>query len=241
MWIGGMSFPLHFMALRGRLGVYVRDPEWRAYCAICAGAIAIITWSLLSAGQDYGGGEAVRMAAFQTVAIITTTGFASVDYELWTYAPTALLCITLLKFVGGCAGSTSGGFKVVRHMLVAKMWTRELFFLSHPRAIRPIRLGGRTVDPEVVRSVAGFAGAYIALLVLGTVFFSLDGQNVQTAFTAAAASLGNVGPGLGDVGPHDSYAVLSTQSKWVSMLLMVLGRLEIYTLLVLVSPSFWRR
>ena len=241
MWIGGMSFTLHFLALRGRLRSYLRDPEWRAYCGICLVAIALIVVSLLTAGQGIAFWDALRMAAFQTLAIITTSGFSSVDYEQWTYAPTALLLITLLKFVGGCAGSTSGGFKVVRHMLVAKMWIRELFFLSHPRAVRPLRLGGRVVDPAVVRSVAGFAGVYLALLVTATVFFSFDGQDVQTAFTAAAASLGNVGPGLGDIGPYDSYAVLSTQSKWVSMLLMVLGRLEIYTLLVLVSPAFWRR
>lgn len=241
MWIGGMSFTLHFLALQGRLRAYWEDPEWRAYCGICLVAITVIAWSLLNADQGFGFGEALRMAAFQTVAIITTSGFASVDYEQWTYAPTALLFITLLKFVGGCAGSTSGGFKVVRHLLLAKMWMRELFFLNHPRAVRPVRLGGRAVEPAVIRSVAGFAGAYIALLVLGTIFFSLDGQDVQTAFTAAAASLGNVGPGLGDVGPHDNYAVLSTQSKWVSMTLMVFGRLEIYTLLMLVTPAFWRR
>ena len=125
--------------------------------------------------------------------------------------------------------------------IFARLWLRELFFLSHPHAVRPVRLGGRSVPPEVLRSIAGFAGAYMALLTIGTAFICVDGQDLLTAFTAAASCLGNIGPGLGDVGPYDNYAGLGVASKWAGMWLMILGRLEIYTLLVLLSPSFWRR
>lgn len=241
MWLAGMNFTLHFVALGGRWRAYLRDPEWRAYTALCVAATAAIAWSLLDAGGGVETAEAWRVAAFQALSIISTTGYASADFEMWTFAPVALLTMVALMFVGGSAGSTSGGFKVVRHVLVVRIWIRELFFLSHPHASRPVRLGGKAVSDDVVRAVAGFAGAYVALLGLGTVFFCLDGQDVLTAFTCAASSLGNIGPGLGDVGPYDNYAVLATEAKWVSMGLMILGRLEIYTLLVLLTPSFWRR
>ncbi len=241
MWVAGMNFTLHFFALRGRWRVFWRDPEWKAYTGLCVAATVAVTVSLMSAGQGFEVAEAVRVAAFQVLSIITTTGYASADFELWTYAPVALLTMIALMFVGGSAGSTSGGFKVVRHMLIAKVWIRELFFLSHPHAKRPVRLGGKVVSDDIIRAVAGFAGAYGALLTIGTVFFCIDGQDVLTAFTCAASSLGNIGPGLGDVGPYDNYAVLATEAKWVSMTLMIFGRLEIYTLLVLLTPAFWRR
>lgn len=241
MWVAGMNFTLHFIALRGRRTAYTKDPEWRAYTAICVLATGAVTIALLGSGEFSDALEALRIAAFQVLSIITTTGYASFDFELWTYAPVALLVMVALMFVGGCAGSTGGGFKVVRHVLVTKVWVRELFLLSHPHAVRPVRLGGRAISPDVLRAMFGFAGAYAALVMFGTAFFAVDGQDVLTAFTAAASSLGNIGPGLGAVGPYDNYAGLSAASKWVSMLLMIMGRLEIYTLLVLLSPAFWRR
>lgn len=241
MWLAGMNFTLHFIALRGRWEAYRRDPEWRVYTTICVVATAAVAVALVRSGEGFEGGDAVRIAAFQVLSIVTTTGFASADFELWTYAPVALLMMVALMFVGGCAGSTGGGFKVVRHVLVTKVWVRELFLLSHPHAVRPVRLGGRVVGPDVLRAMFGFAGAYAALVVAGTTWFCIDGQDVVTAFTAAASTLGNIGPGLGAVGPLDNYAGFSPASLWVSNALMILGRLEIYTLLVLLSPSFWRR
>ena len=118
---------------------------------------------------------------------------------------------------------------------------REVFFLSHPHAIRPVRLGHKAVPPEVIRSVMAFVGAYSATFAIGFLFFCLDGLDVITALTCSAASLGNIGPGLGEIGPMDNYASLSVASKWVSCILMILGRLELFTLLILVSPAFWRR
>lgn len=241
MWLAGMNFTLHFIALRGRPRAYRKDPEWRAYTVICLVATVAVTVALMRAGEEFAFADALRIAAFQVMSIVTTTGYASFDFEQWTYAPVALLAMVALMFVGGCAGSTGGGFKVVRHVLVAKVWLRELFLLSHPHAVRPVRLGGKAVSPDVLRAMFGFAGAYAALLIFGTAWFCVDGQDVLTAFTAAASTLGNIGPGLGAVGPLDNYAGFSPASMWVSMALMILGRLEIYTLLVLLSPAFWRR
>jgi trk system potassium uptake protein len=242
MYLAGINFTLHFAGVRGRLGVYFRDAEWRLYTAITVlgtGAATLSLWLAEESGMGFF--EALRLAAFQVASILTTTGFASADFETWTYAPVALFVVVGTMFVGGMAGSTGGGVKVIRYLLLTKMWVRELFLLSHPRAVRSIRVNGRPVPNDVIRSVAAFGAVYIVLLTMGTGFFALDGQDLLTAATCSAASLGNIGPGLGEVGPYDNYAVLSPASKWVSGLLMLLGRLEIYTLLVLLTPGFWRR
>lgn len=241
MFLAGMNFTLHFAAGRGDWKVYFRDGEWRLYSWICLGSTIIVTWALVAADKGFEVFEALRIAAFQVLSIITTTGYASNDFELWTYAPLALFVIVGLMFVGGMAGSTGGGIKVVRHLLAVKLWARELFFLSHPKAMRPVRLNGRPVAPDVLRAMSGFLAVYAALVVLGTLLFCLDGQDLLTAFTCSASSLGNIGPGLGAIGPYDNYAVLGDWAKWLSGLLMVAGRLEIYTLLVLLTPTFWRR
>lgn len=241
MYFAGMNFTLHFIALRGDWRCYFRDGEWRLYTWICIICTALATWSLLAAQKGFDFFEALRIAAFQVLSIITTTGYASHDFEQWTYAPLALFVVVGLMFVGGMAGSTGGGVKVVRHLIAVKLWARELFFLSHPKATRPVRLNGKPVAPEILRAVAGFLAVYAALVALGTLVFCLDGQDLLTAFTCSASSLGNVGPGLGAVGPYDNYAVLSPWAKWFSGLLMIGGRLEIYTLLVLLTPTFWRR
>ncbi len=241
MWLAGMNFTLHFMGLRGRIGIYLRDPEWKVYTLLCLGGTVVASIALFAGHDTMGSLESVRVAAFQVLSIITTTGFASHDFETWTFAPVALMVLLALMFVGGSAGSTGGGVKVVRYVLMTKMWVRELFLLSHPRAVRPIRLGGRAVPADVMRAVAAFVAVYLALLSVGTAFFAVDGQDLLTAFTGSASALGNIGPGLGAVGPYDNWAVLHTPSKWVAIALMVLGRLEIYTLLVLLTPSFWRR
>ena len=241
MFLAGMNFTLHFLWLRGKLRAHLDDPEWRLYAAICLGGTLLAAFALYRGHETMGSADALRFAAFQVLSIITTTGFASHDFEQWTYAPVALLVLLALMFVGGCAGSTGGGPKVVRYLLMTKMWVRELFLLSHPRAVRPIRLGGRVVPPDVIRAVAAFGAVYLALLAVGTGFIALDGQDLLTAFTGAASALGNIGPGLGAVGPFDNYAGLGVASQWACMALMVLGRLEIYTILVLLTPSFWRR
>ena len=241
MLVAGTNFALHFAALRGKPKVYLRDPEWWTYVGLVLAATVAVAIAIGMALPDMGVEKASRQSAFQVLSIMTGTGFASTDYEQWSVVPLAIMILIGLMFVGGMSGSTTGGFKVVRHVIIFRMWVRDLFFLSHPRAVRPIRLGSRVVSPDILRSISAFAGVYMTLVVVGALIFCLDGQDALTAFTASAASLGNVGPGLGEVGPMDNYSVLSPLSKWVSCLLMVLGRLEIFTLLVLLSPSFWRR
>lgn len=240
MFLAGVSFTLHWRARRGGLRPYLRDPEFRVYLLVVLVATGLICSALLQ--HDLAGGffEALRLAAFQVVSLITSTGYASVDYETWQVAPVALFALLGLYFVGGMAGSTAGGVKVVRHMLMVHLWVRELFWLVHPQAVRPIRLAGRVVPLEVLRAAVAFIGVYMSLVVLGTGFYALDGHDLLTAFTTSAAMLGNVGPGLGDVGPFDNYFGLSAVGKWGACVLMLAGRLEIYTLLVLFSPTFWR-
>jgi trk system potassium uptake protein TrkH len=241
MFFAGINFTLHFAARRGDLRAYWRDPEFKGYVALLVVAIGAITAALMFADQGFAFWDSLRISAFQVLSLVTTTGYASFDFETWSYAPVALLAVVVLMFSGGMAGSTGGGVKIVRHVLMVKLWVRELFLLSHPRAKRPIRLGGKAVPPDVLRAVAAFMGAYLFLVLVGTAYFALEGQDAITAFTCAASSLGNVGPGLGDVGPYDNYSVLTPLGKWVSATLMIMGRLEIYTILVLLTPSFWRR
>ncbi len=241
MLIAGTNFALHFAALRGDPRIYTKDPEWWTYVGLVVFSAVAVALALGSAMPDMGVEEAARQSAFQVLSLMTGTGFASVDYEQWVGIPLAIMILIGLMFIGGMAGSTTGGFKVVRHLLIFRMWIRDLFFLAHPHAVRPIRLGERVVSSDVLRSVSAFAGAYMTTMIVGALLFCIDGQDALTAFTASAASLGNVGPGLGAVGPMDNYSVLSAFSKWVSCVLMVLGRLELFTLLIFLSPSFWRR
>lgn len=241
MLLAGMNFTLHWRARGGNLRVYGKDPEFRIYAFVVIAAVGIVTMALLRTDRGYDFLEGFRLAAFQVASIITTTGYASTDFETWTDAPAALYTIVLLLFVGGMAGSTGGGIKVVRHVLMIKLWMRELFMLSHPRAVRPVRLAGKPVPPEILRAAVAFVGVYVMLVLLGTGWFALEGHDVLSAFTISATTLGNVGPGLGSVGPLDNFQGLSVAGKWVASMLMVLGRLEIYTLLVLLTPSFWRR
>ena len=241
MILAGMNFTLHYFAWRNGLRPYRQDAECRTYLTICLVATLLVAGGLLMAGQGFAPLDALRIAAFQVASIITTTGFASYDFEQWTYAPVSLLVIVLLMLFGSMAGSTGGGIKIVRHQLAMKLWLREVFLLVHPRAERPIRLGNRVVSPEVLRAALVFIAGYLVIVAIGTFLYTVDGQDLITAFTASASSLGNVGPGLGNVGPYDNFAVLSPWALWVASLQMILGRLELYTLLVLVTPAFWRR
>ncbi|MEM8598492.1 MAG: potassium transporter TrkG [Bacteroidota bacterium] len=183
--------------------------------------------------------DAVRVAAFQVVAIITTTGFGTSDYEVWPALGVGVLF--LLFFVGGMAGSTSGGFKVLRHVLLFKNAQREVHRLLHPQAIFPIRLDHRVVSPEVMRNVLSFVVLYLLLLLVGTLVLAALGLDLFSAFAATASAVGNVGPSFGAFGPTESYALVPELGKWVLSLLMVAGRLEIFTLIVLLTPDFWQR
>ncbi|MGA7875066.1 MAG: potassium transporter TrkG, partial [Desulfoferrobacter sp.] len=178
-------------------------------------------------------------AAFQVVSIVTTTGYATADYELWPALPQCLLLFCM--FLGASAGSTGGGMKCMRIMVLIKHGYRELLRLIHPRAVTPVKLGRRIVPDDVIKSVWGFFIIYLGLFILSSFLLAAMQVDVITSFAAVAACIGNIGPGLGSVGPTDNYSHLPAAGKWLLTLCMLLGRLEIYTVIVLFVPEFWRR
>ncbi len=250
MFLAGMNFALHFRLLRGKAITVIHDTELRVYTAMMVAATLTMTLSLWeplrsimpgtagSLGYE-GFGEALRFGAFQSASIMTTTGFATADYELWP--PLAMAVIFILFFVGGMAGSTGGGVKVVRHVLLFKNSYKEIKQLIHPQALLNVRLNGKVVSQDVMRNVLSFIVLYLGLLSVGTVALGLVGVDLLTAFGAAISSVGNVGPGFGTLGPAENYAHLPDIAKWLLSFLMVAGRLEIFTMLIIFAPSFWRR
>lgn len=242
MFLASMNFNLHYLSLRKKgYGTSLHNLEFKVYSIIILCSSVIVTVAIMSAGYFKDFFDAVRVAMFQVLSIVTTTGYASTNFELWVGAPSALMILVILMFIGGCAGSTAGGIKVVRHILLVKLWLREFFFLSHPTGKKSIRIDRQVVSPEIIRAALAFIGLYLTLLTFGTLFYTWDGHDLSTAFTCSASSIGNIGPGLGDIGPYDNYAVLSPMGKWISSFLMMLGRLEIYTVLIVLSPSFSRK
>jgi trk system potassium uptake protein TrkH len=242
MYLAGINFALHFRAAGGRFE-YFRDHEWRFFTLLIVGATGAVTAVNLSAGSyDLGlaGIEtAARDAAFQVTAITTTTGFITDDYEVW--APAGQMLIFALFFVGGMAGSTGGGVKVVRVLLLLKQTGMELRKHLHPRAVLLARVGRQVVKEDVMANVVGFVILYLLLFLAGAVALSFLGLDLLTAVGASAATIGNIGPGLGDVGPTDNYGWMSDPALLVLSFLMLAGRLEIYTVLLLLHPETWKR
>ncbi len=238
MLLAGVNFALHFIALRQRnLLVYFGDSEFRYYLTNMAVITVVVILTLYSSGTYKTWDQSIIQGVFQTVSIGTTAGFTTADYSAWP----AFISILLLfsSFVGGCAGSTGGGIKVIRYVLLIKQGVREIFRLIHPSAETPIRLGGKTISPRVVEAVWGYFSLYVASFILMYLALMLTGLDVTTAFSAVAASINNLGPGLGEVGLN--YASLSDPAKLILCFAMVLGRLEIFTLLVVLSPAYWSK
>ncbi|MFK7885724.1 MAG: TrkH family potassium uptake protein [Gammaproteobacteria bacterium] len=238
MFLSGINFSLHFLAWRdARVKDYFRDPEFRAYTLVL-GLVTIIVFVELFRTQEYTSLlEGFTKSIFQAVSIGTTTGFTTANYSLWPgHLPVMLI---LASFVGGCAGSTGGGMKVIRWLLIYKQGVREISRLVHPSAEIPVKLGRKAVPNRVIEAVWGFFSVYTVLFSIMILILTFTGLDIVTAFSAVAASLNNLGPGLGDVASN--FASVPPAAKWVSMGAMLLGRLEIFTLLVLFSSAFWRR
>jgi len=238
MVLAGANFSLHYRFLRGDWGVYWRDKEFRFYMLIIVVAALIVGIDVWVNVYD-SVAQSLRYALFQTVSIQSTTGFATADYEKWPSASQVVLLI--LMFIGGCAGSTSGGMKVMRLYLLAKFALSEFTRLLHPSAVVPVRINRVAVPREVVLNILGFFVLYIFLTALGVFAMTVCGLDLATAFGATITTLGNVGPGIGTVGPSENFAHLPATAKWILSLLMLLGRLEIFTVLVFLSPAYWRR
>ncbi len=238
MLLAGINFSLHYQMLRGKTLAFWQDSE----CRFFLGAVVLLTLavSFNVFGTVYQSiGEAVRYGAFQVVSIVTTTGYVTADYEKWPAM--SQLILLLCMFLGASAGSTGGGMKCLRIMLCFKFCYKELFSLVHPHAVSHIKIGGKTVPDDVMRSVLGFLALYMGLFALSSVLLAGLGVDFTTAFTAVAATIGNVGPGFGMVGPVENYAQIPVLGKWLLIWCMLLGRLEIFTVIILMVPEFWRK
>ncbi|MHB8771270.1 MAG: TrkH family potassium uptake protein [Syntrophales bacterium] len=238
MVIAGMNFTLHFQLLAGNFRAFTRDSEARFFLGTIIAATALITLDLrlnVTASLSW----AFHHALFQVSSIITTTGFVTDNFSNWPAFSQVILI--LLMFIGGSAGSTGGAIKCVRIMLVLKHAYRELYHLVHPHAVTQVKLAGQTVPPDVMKSVLGFFILYLAAAVLATVSLAALGLDLISAFAAVATTLGNVGPGLGLYHPATTFSEAPVAAKWILSFCMLVGRLEIYTVLVLLIPEFWKK
>jgi trk system potassium uptake protein TrkH len=237
MVLGGVNFTLHFLVWRSRrLGDYWRDSEFRAYLAVLAAttlvSLAVLVWNEVHSHPF----TSLRSALFHAVSVQTSTGFTTENFALWPGALPVLLMFT--TFIGGCAGSTAGGMKVVRWLLVLKQGSREVTRLIHPSAEVAVKLGGKPIGPRVVEAVWGFFAVYLVVFTLLMLLLMGTGVDQITAFSAVATCINNVGPGLGEVASN--FQSVNPAGLWICTLAMLLGRLEIFPILVLLSPGFWR-
>ena len=237
MLLSGLNFALHFTAFRSRsVAAYLRDPEAKAYFGLLL-AVTVVTVAVLMQHRVFDRlGDNITQGAMQVVSIATTTGFTTTDFALWpAFLPVMLI---LVSTAGGCAGSTAGGMKIVRMVLLYKQGAREISKLVHPNALIPVKLGGKAVPDNVINAVWGFLSLYIISYVLLLLLMLAGGADPVTAFSAVTACLNNLGPGLGAVAQN--YAGVSDMGKVVLTFAMLLGRLELFTLLVLFTPVFWK-
>ncbi|HZJ09861.1 MAG TPA: TrkH family potassium uptake protein [Trueperaceae bacterium] len=234
MFLAGVSLPLLYRTATGRPWLPIRDAEFRGYSAILiasSGVIAVIVWQLYQV-------DSVRIAAFQAVSVMTTTGFASVDFATWSQPALAVLLVLML--VGGSAGSASGGIKVVRWLIIIKNTVREVRRTLRPRAVLPVRVGHSVIAEDVMRAVAAFITLYVGLFATSTLVLVMLGADFEVALTASIACIGNIGPGFGPVGPMGTYATLHPVSRAVLTFVMFAGRLEVVTVFVVFTPGWWR-
>lgn len=239
MFLAGANFALHYLMLTGKLSAWWKDDEFRFYIKVLAFSVGTATLLLFASGTYETLSDSLRYGAFQVVSIVTTTGYVTADYEKWPFYIQYLLLF--LMFVGGCAGSTGGGMKNIRIMLLVRQVKSELQRLLHPKAIIPIRVGKKAISSDVMSSVTAFFILYMGLFAVAALIMTALGVDVLTAIASVAATIGNIGPGLGTVGPAENYAHIPILGKWVLSLCMLLGRLEIYTVMILFLPAAWRR
>lgn len=238
MFLAGANFALSYQAIFKRTNSFWHNQEFRLYTYITVGATLIIFANLITINPQ-GIELTLRQAAFQVVAILTTTGFATVDFDKWPAL--SRMIIFVLMFVGGCSGSTGGSIKVGRILIFFKHTLVEIARSIHPRAIKYLKVGNKTVADSVIINVLQFFFLYIGIFFLGAIVMSALGLGFTEALSSVATTLGNVGPGLGSIGPAANYAHVPSLGKWLLSFFMLLGRLEIYTVLVLLVPQVWRK
>ncbi|HOV09465.1 MAG TPA: TrkH family potassium uptake protein [Spirochaetota bacterium] len=237
MVLAGINFSLHFRFLSGKFKFLLKDSEFKAYIAIFISAVLIIAINIY--GTHYKTlSDSFRYAGFQAASILTTTGFATADYESWPALSQAVLFI--LMFIGGCAGSTGGGIKVIRIITLLKQALNEMKYLLHPKGVFTLRINREPVKKDIIYAISGFFFLYIFMLLATTFISSSSGVDIITSFTSALATVGNIGPGFGLVGPSENFAFFKDYVKWFFSFAMLTGRLELYTVLIIFTRSFWK-
>ena len=245
MFIAGTNFALHYRALRGDVKGYFKDTEFRFYGVVILISILLVSWNIVRFTNVDGDvpynsvWDSIRFGAFQVLSITTTTGYGTADFEMWP-ALSQFILVTLM-FYGGCAGSTGGGMKQLRFLLLIKQSGAEIKRLIFPHAMLPVRVNDRVVPPEVLTHVLGFFFFFIGIFAIVTCIMATLGLDLVTAAGCTIATMGNIGPGLGDIGPIDNYAHIPSIGKFILTFCMLLGRLEIYTVLILFSPNYWKK
>ncbi len=239
MTAAGLNFTLYYRVLSGKVLAIFRDPEAKAYLGVFALATLVMAWDLSRHGSFAGFWTSLRYAGFNASTILTTTGFVNADYTLWP--PLSQTVLFVLMFIGGCAGSTGGGIKVIRFVFLAKMAFTEMKYLLNPRGVFGIFVDGKPLRKNIIYDTAAFVLLYLFLVIATAVVVAAGGNDILTSLTASLACVGNIGPGFGRVGPVSNYAYLPDAVKlWLSFA-MLAGRLEIYTIFILFTRAFWKR
>ncbi len=238
MLLAGTSFSLHYKFLKRKFDCYRKNHEFNFFMFLIGGGLLLIGINTFQ--HHFPRLEtAFRTTLFQVVSILTTTGFGTADFEQWSV--TSQFILFLFMFIGGCAGSTGGGMKVIRLMILLQFVRAEVKRLLHPNAVIPVRIGDTVIQRSIVTNVLGFQALMLGLFIMGVILMDIAGLDLLSSLGATAATLGNIGPGLGSVGPTDNYAHVTVFGKWVLTFLMLAGRLEIYTVLILFAPAFWKK
>ena len=237
MFLAGINFALHYRLLSGNTAGFFKNREIRFYSFLTAIFIVGVS-AALWISDGYSIGESLRYGSFQVVSIVTTTGFGTDNYVIWQ--PLAAFLLFLLFFTGGCAGSTGGGIKMIRLMIITKNIAREFRQLIHPQAVIPVRIGDRVIESPILKTILGFFVLYFFIFAIGSLIMSSLGFDLISSMGASIASLGNIGPGWGEFGPIDNYSHVPAVGKWVLTILMLIGRLELFTILVIFTPWFWK-
>ncbi|HEC44578.1 MAG TPA: TrkH family potassium uptake protein [Bacteroides sp.] len=238
MFLAGTNFTLSYFAMHLRFKKVWQNEEFRYYLGFILGFTILLT-IILSFTELQSGEESFRHSLFQVVSIITTTGFVTFDYLSWI--PLLGIILFMMMFFGGSAGSTGGGIKILRIVLLLKNSAMELKRLIHPNAVIPVWFNKSAVSPDILNNVFAFISFYIITVIVGVIVMTAMGYDIGSAFGAVAATLGNIGPGIGLVGPVENYAHIPVFGKWFLSFLMLIGRLELFTVLILFSPSFWKK
>ena len=239
MFIGATNMTLIYFALNGNVKKLLKDEEYHWFCGFVAIAIVVVMAWILHLGYASDLEEAFRKAAFQVITLVSTCGFATDDFILW--GPFFWMLALILMFICGCAGSTCGGLKMGRFVILSKLLSNEFKKQTHPHAVIPVRMNGSAVSSGVVHRVLAFFFVYVSLIVVSCLVLTLDGMGYMEALGAAVTAISNVGPGLGTIGPVSNFAEVPDISKWFLSFLMLTGRLEIFTVLTVLLPSFWKR